>query len=229
MSDTTILHPTDAAHLLSQGLLDKCTTTGSQRLHKRRFNSLSDDEDSKIPLNVSLESEAADDAFISIPASLISYETLRWVGLSEAKATEVWGQWLDWPSDGIQREVDPDDGGLQIYLTSSSSVTPAMKPPPPPTMTTTKPGRPAWKRTGWTAKLSRPSWTPTSATFFGQNRPFWAKNTIEVRYGGLQHAQATSRGRAMALQRRAAGPDNKDHDGQGSKVETSQIISPGDL
>ena len=81
MADTTILHPTDAAILFKQGLVDKISSEGSQRLHKRRLNSSSENEYRHVPLNVPLDSPAAEDIFASIPASLVSYETLQWVGL----------------------------------------------------------------------------------------------------------------------------------------------------
>ncbi|KAK3943324.1 hypothetical protein QBC46DRAFT_420745 [Diplogelasinospora grovesii] len=49
-----------------------------------------------------------------IPEVLISRETLTHVGLSEAKATELWGEWSNWPTSGIRRETDADDGGLEM-------------------------------------------------------------------------------------------------------------------
>lgn len=104
----------DSADLLNRGLLRPGRTTGYHRLHKRRLNRSSDEENQDIPLLVSLSSPAADDAFAMIPVALISYETLDYVGLSEAKATKLWSQWTNWPSLGPRRETDPDDGGLIV-------------------------------------------------------------------------------------------------------------------
>lgn len=89
MSGRTILAPLDSADLLNSGLLGPVRTPGSHRLHKRRLNHSSDEENHDIPLNASLSSPAANDAFAMIPVALISYETLLYVGLSEAKATEL--------------------------------------------------------------------------------------------------------------------------------------------
>ena len=89
MSEHTILAPLDSADLLHRRLLGPGRTTGSHRLHKRRLNRSSDEENLNIPLKVPLSSPAADNAFATIPVALISYETLVYVGLSEAKATEI--------------------------------------------------------------------------------------------------------------------------------------------
>jgi hypothetical protein len=83
----TILAPLDADDLLSHGLLGASRITGFSRLHKRRLNRSSDEEHHDIPLDISLESPAADNAFVTIPAVLISRETLLYVGLSEVEAT----------------------------------------------------------------------------------------------------------------------------------------------
>ena len=162
----------------------------------------------------SSQSEAADDTFATILASLFSYETLRSVGLSEAKATEVWCQWLDWPSNGIQEEVDPDDGGLQMYFDEFIIGQ---------TCGNTNTADDDDDDVAWETRLE--------AHGFNREAPeaivdphfrdarltepalFWAKHTIEVRYEGLQDIQAASRERAMALQRRATAPDNKDQNG----------------
>lgn len=111
MSEHLILAPLDSADLLHRGLLGPGRTTGSQRLHKRRLNRPSDVEYYNFPLNVSLLSPAADDAFAVIPTALISYDTLIYIGLSKEMATEFWSQWTHWPATGPRRETDPDCGG----------------------------------------------------------------------------------------------------------------------
>ncbi|KFY23782.1 hypothetical protein V493_05636 [Pseudogymnoascus sp. VKM F-4281 (FW-2241)] len=53
---------------------------------------------------------------MSNSSTLISYESLLYIGLSSAKANELWHQWTNWspgPYDP-QRETDPDNGGLTI-------------------------------------------------------------------------------------------------------------------
>lgn len=50
--------------------------------------------------------------------SIVSLKTLIYVGLSIAKAEELWNRWTHWergPYDP-RRETDPDDGGLTVLF-----------------------------------------------------------------------------------------------------------------
>ncbi|KAL5347535.1 hypothetical protein ACLOAV_007847 [Pseudogymnoascus australis] len=57
-------------------------------------------------------------ASVTIPTTLISLETLHYVGLSSEKANDLWSRWTSWwPTEpyGPRRETDPDDGfGLVV-------------------------------------------------------------------------------------------------------------------
>ena len=219
MADTTILHPSDAAILLKQGLVDKISSEGSQRLHKRRLNSSSENEYRHVPLNVPLNSPAAEDIFASIPASLVSYETLRWVGLTESKATELWSKWSNWPSHGIQREVDPEDGGLVVYFDEFIVG-----------HTCIEANNAAYDDDDMAWQTCLEAYGLDSDFIQGIMEPrfrelrlaesafFWAKDTIEVRYRGLREIQAASRQRAMALQRLAG----RNPDSQSSTAQTGR-------
>ncbi|KFZ12729.1 hypothetical protein V502_06966 [Pseudogymnoascus sp. VKM F-4520 (FW-2644)] len=45
-----------------------------------------------------------------LSSQIVSLETLIYVGLSSAKANELWVRWSNWPPTGPRRETDPDDG-----------------------------------------------------------------------------------------------------------------------
>ncbi|KAF5002044.1 hypothetical protein FGRMN_655 [Fusarium graminum] len=49
----------------------------------------------------------------AIPEQLISRATIEYIGFNGDKATEIWNGWNNWPP-GPRREVDPDDGGLEV-------------------------------------------------------------------------------------------------------------------
>ncbi|EFX06424.1 hypothetical protein CMQ_6745 [Grosmannia clavigera kw1407] len=112
--EMSILGELDAADLENKGLLGPGTTTGSRRIHKRLLNSSGEDEYHDISLQINLESPDATNAFATIPVSLISHDSLVYLGFSAAKSDEIWSQWTDWPSEGPSREIDPDNGGLQV-------------------------------------------------------------------------------------------------------------------
>jgi hypothetical protein len=109
---SAILAQLDAANLQNFSLLRPAANSGSLRLHKRRLNRSSDEENKCTPLTIRPDSPEAVDAFATIPEYLFSRETLIHVGLSEEKADELWDRWSNWPADGPRREVDSDDGGL---------------------------------------------------------------------------------------------------------------------
>ncbi|RMZ89796.1 hypothetical protein DV736_g2967, partial [Chaetothyriales sp. CBS 134916] len=114
MAESRLLAPLDASRLHEHGLLTPGNSPGTYRLHKRRLNRSSDEEYYDIPLNTAPGSPAFNDAFSTIPVFTISRETLIYVGLSEEKASEMWNRWIHWPSTGPCREIDIDDGGLQV-------------------------------------------------------------------------------------------------------------------
>ncbi|OBT63587.1 hypothetical protein VE03_07318 [Pseudogymnoascus sp. 23342-1-I1] len=61
---------------------------------------------------------SSQNASIMIPASLVSLETLLYIGLCSEKANDIWSSWTTWqPTEpyGPRRETDPDDGfGLVV-------------------------------------------------------------------------------------------------------------------
>ncbi|KND87497.1 hypothetical protein TOPH_07846 [Tolypocladium ophioglossoides CBS 100239] len=210
MSESTILAPLDVANLASHGLLGPGRTTGSLRIHKRRLNASSDEEHHHIPLNISLESPAARDAFATIPAVLISRETLVYVGLSEAKATELWDQWINWPASG------PGDGGLQVTFIDFITGTLQNQ------VNTAEDDDLQWRARlnacGIAVNVQDAIMDPHFKYLrLSESCLFWAKDTIEMRYAGLKDIQRLSCQREMELRRAASRPsgDPVEHGGVG--------------
>ncbi|KAM0350691.1 hypothetical protein ACHAPU_003183 [Fusarium lateritium] len=109
---TEILAPGDQTHLIRTGLAGNLNIAkGTITVHKRRLNRSSDEENSNLPLNTNPRSRP--DAFVTIPEQLISKATIEHLGFNSDKAAEIWNGWINWPP-GPRREIDPDDGGLEV-------------------------------------------------------------------------------------------------------------------
>lgn len=205
MSQHTILAPLDSADLLNRGLLGPGTSTGFNRIHKRRLNRSSDKEYLDIPLNVSLSSPAAEDAFAMIPVALISSETLVYVGLSEVKATELWNQWTNWPAQGARRETDPDDGGF--IVTFKEFIIGSFENQADATNENVEEWRACLNRCGIAIDVQDAIMDPRFQHIcMSQSCLYWVKDTVEMRYAGLEDIQRSSREREMQIRRTATGP-----------------------
>ncbi|KAK3370740.1 hypothetical protein B0T24DRAFT_299030 [Lasiosphaeria ovina] len=219
----TILAPLDFEDLKAKGLVSPESTAGFRRIHKRRLNRSSDEEHRNISFDVSLESSVA---FSTIPDVLISRETMIHIGLSTEKTDELWQQWVNWPHDGPRREVDPDDGGLQVsfldfvlgrVLHRSDAI--------------------GENDVEWRVCLDACGLAPATRdaimdrhfTYLRQSNScqYWVRDTIDMRYAGLQEIQRSSRGREMELRRRASRPGGHPRDDGTSQgdIETSSGLS----
>ncbi|KAH8587758.1 hypothetical protein B0O99DRAFT_665269 [Bisporella sp. PMI_857] len=200
MSEHTTLAPLDSANLLNRGLLGPGRTSGFHRLHKRKLNRSSDEENHDIPLDVSFSSPAADDAFATIPVALISYETLVYVGLSEAKATELWRQWTNWPAQGPRRETDPDDCGLVV--TFKNFIIGSFENQIDATDDNEQQWRACLNGCGIAVDVQNAIMDPRFKTLcFSQSCLYWVNDTVGMRYAGLEDIQRSSREREMQLLR----------------------------
>ncbi|KAJ9299331.1 hypothetical protein DTO271G3_2953 [Paecilomyces variotii] len=227
MSENTILAPLDSADLINRGLLGPGRTTGSQRLHKRRLNRSSDEENHDISLNVSLSSPAADCAFARIPVALISYETLVYVGLSEAKATELWNQWTSWPAHGPLRETDLDNGGWVVsfkdfIIGSFENRADAVE-------DNDQEWRACLNGCGIAVDVQNAIMDPRFKYLrLSQSCLYWINDTVNMRYAGLEDIQRSSLEREMQLQRIATRPGgNKGGRQGGSNIATESSSSAG--
>ncbi|CAH0045420.1 unnamed protein product [Clonostachys solani] len=205
MSGNHILSPLDVERLQSQGLLGRRSEKGTRRLHKRRLNRSSDEENKDIPLNVHVETPASANAFATIPDQLISRATLEYVGFSEAKALDLWNQWTNWPFEGPARETDLDASGLrmrfEIFFTGAFHAVPD----------TCSSDDQQWRQTMDSFGLSRSVQQAILDPNFKQLRltqscAYWAKDTALMRYAGLKDIQLESMARGDAVMQ-ATGTD----------------------
>jgi hypothetical protein len=108
---TNILVPDDAVTLQNSGLLSSPLSDGTRRIHKRRLNRSSDEEEQHLPLTpVSISSSS--DSFVSIPDHLVSLAALEHLGYNSETATRIWEYWTNWPPGEPKRETDNTDTGV---------------------------------------------------------------------------------------------------------------------
>ncbi|KAI0148472.1 hypothetical protein GGR57DRAFT_241717 [Xylariaceae sp. FL1272] len=212
-SDNKIFSPLDAEHLQSEGLLSPPTSESPvsypsytegrvRRCHKRRLNRSSEEEYAHISIDVSYETPGAQEAFAPIPDELISKETLRYLGLSDAKATEIWSIWGSWPNYGPRRETDPDNDLPQVMFLDF-------------VLAQVDKVQEAWRDddTEWFAclencgvhtSLQEAIMNPVYKSLrLSRGCRFWVKDTIEMRYAGLKEIQRASRERDQQIRRGA--------------------------
>ncbi|KAK3291185.1 uncharacterized protein B0H64DRAFT_436055 [Chaetomium fimeti] len=117
----TILSPLDAEDLRSKGALHPGPVAGFQRLHRRRISMYTDKEYKRFPLDYPPDGPEADEAYCTISEVLISRESLIAIGLSDARATELWELWCNRPAAGASPvvrklicESDPGDDVIAL-------------------------------------------------------------------------------------------------------------------
>ncbi|KAF4502693.1 hypothetical protein FAGAP_1094 [Fusarium agapanthi] len=216
---TEILTPRDAERLINLGLVNLPTPpNGSIQVHKRRLNRSSDEENKHIPLDVNVGSRP--DAFATIPEMLISKATIEYVGFNSDKATEIWSGWVNWPPGFIIRETDPSGSNtLEVsFLDWMKRHTGN-----PSTDDVWKDDSSAWlacmEQHGIATELQHAIMDPhfkgirLSGTCIG-----WVRDTIEMRYAGLEDIK-----RASAERERASGQQGQ----QGQLHESSSASGSG--
>ncbi|KAH6951647.1 hypothetical protein DER45DRAFT_618370 [Fusarium avenaceum] len=58
--------------------------------------------------------QLAGEGHAKIPDQLFSKATIVYLGFNNEKATKIWDGWTNWPASPPRREIDPDDGGLEV-------------------------------------------------------------------------------------------------------------------
>lgn len=207
-SDDQIISPTDATSLWQAGCLEfkPQPGAGSLRIHKRRVHSSSDEEYEHLPLrpNPTLPSPPSstgdNDLFATIPAFLRSYDTLLYLGFSEARAAQLWDRWVNWngTEDQIYRDVDGGDFTFEDLFIG-------------PLRGEVDPG--SEDDADWFASMT--SWGIDETTQDVIMNPifktirltnsclYWIVDTLKMRYRGLGEIQEASRHRDMQRQRLA--------------------------
>ncbi|KAL6872962.1 hypothetical protein J3F83DRAFT_594612 [Trichoderma novae-zelandiae] len=220
-----ILSPRDKEALASQGLLSPASSEGTIRIHKRRLNRSSDEENAHLPLPPSPASStslmALLDAFSTIPEELVSLATVKYLGYNDEAATEIWDRWvarfprgqpiselepvlskpfLD-PIIGFsygRRELDVDDDsndGKWFECMDQCGIN---------QITQTAIMDPVYNR----VRLTR-------------SCLYWIRDTIELRYRALKEVQEASRQRDQEIQRaalRPGGSASQQHGATGSQT-----------
>lgn len=202
----------DLQYQESHGLLQRGTDV--HRVHKRRLTIFSESEYEHIPLDIDPDSPEAKDAFVPIPTHLFSAEALRYMGFSAAKSREIWAQWENWPSTGILREVDPDNGLDQVEFIDFA--TGHLARCEEPASDSNRKWRACLRdQCGLNLKTIKAIMDPFFAYLrLGDSCIFWAKDTILMRYHGLLMIQRTSRERGEALRRAGWSPESDQESGQ---------------
>ncbi|CAG9956338.1 unnamed protein product [Clonostachys rosea f. rosea IK726] len=178
-----ILGSLDAEHLQNIGHL-RTNPNGTMKLHRRQLNRSSDEANSHIPLNITVDSpHSPPDAFSIIPQRLISPATLEYLGFSSEMSMERWNTWIafkqptDSDGDGPfdSRGDYADDGDDEQWR-----------------LTMDKLGL----STDFQDRIMHPTFTDIRLT---QSCAYWCKDTVEMRYEALFLIQQSSLDRQRLL------------------------------
>jgi hypothetical protein len=179
-----------------------------RRIHKRRLNRSSDDENSNLSLSTPPSSpfEALNtENSATIPDTLVSYATLKYLGFTEAAADHIWARWTNWPP-GLPGRFEVDSDGETMFIeVAAGHLTRGRD------YDAFDDNDQAWYQCmsicGINAETQASLMDPLYKTIrLTESCCFWIKDTIELRYRGLEAVQKASRERAMALQRAASRP-----------------------
>ncbi|KXG50745.1 uncharacterized protein PGRI_045120 [Penicillium griseofulvum] len=208
----TILAPDDAVILQESGLISPLLPDGTRRIHKRRLNRSSDEEEEHLslsPFSLSSVSQSpvwstsSSESFVSIPEHLISLVTLEHLGYNSQTATRIWDHWTSWPPGEPKRESDDIYHGVPFidvaegYIRNFSD--------------TCEDNDATWfhcmNQYGINTELQQAIMDPKfrHIRLIGTCK-FWVRDTLKLRYRGLQAIQQTSRERDMASRREAPRP-----------------------
>ncbi|KAN0073471.1 hypothetical protein V8E54_008691 [Elaphomyces granulatus] len=204
----SVLAPDDAEDLVAIGLASPASSNGTRRVHKRRLNRSSDEENSHLPLTPISPGPSTPDPekYATIPDTLVSLATLKYLGYTDTTANEIWTRWTNWPSGQPGRfEVDLD-GEILFIDVATSYLTRGRE------HDTWDDNDQPWYncmslcgiRPEVQVSIMDPVFKRIRLT---ESCYFWMKDTIELRYRGLEAAQRASRERAMFLQRAASRPN----------------------
>jgi hypothetical protein len=199
----TILTPDDAATLQESGLASLPMSDGTRRLHKRRLNRSSDEEEQHLPLSPeSLASSA--DSFVSIPEHLISLATLEHLGYNTETARRIWEHWCKLPHGepgSVWEDIYKDVPFIEVAQGHIDHL-----------MDSCDPDDAQWTHCmdlyGVNSELQQAIMDPKFRQYrLTESCKFWVQDTFQLRYRGLQAVQETSRERDMASQREASRPE----------------------
>ncbi|KAL7807273.1 hypothetical protein V8C26DRAFT_423902 [Trichoderma gracile] len=192
-----ILSPRDREALVNQGLLSP-SPEGTIKLHKRRLNRFSDEDNGHLPLPSS-------PASTTTSKELVSLETVKYLGYDDEAAADIWRRWavlfpqgqpvselepvLGKPFTDLiigfsygrrELDTDDDDDGKWFECMDQCGIN---------SITQTALMDPAYRQ----IRLTR-------------SCLYWIRDTIELRYRALKEVQEASRERDQEIQRAALRP-----------------------
>lgn len=198
----SILSPSDAQNLIAIGLASPESPEGTVIIHRRCLNCSSNEEYSHLSLSpISTQSaRLSNELYTTIPATMISLATIKFLGYTDLAANRIWNRWNNWPSSPPGRyEVDPD--GEILFVDVATSYLTRFR-----NHDTSDDDDQAWYnfmdlcgiRPEVQANIMDSTYKRIRLT---ESCYFWIKETIELGYRSLEAIQAASKERAEALER----------------------------
>jgi hypothetical protein len=153
---------------------------------------------------------------------LISYETLLYVGLSKARATELWRRWSNSPHG-----TDPENSHAGV-LEFDDFVLSSFENMPDATDDSTEEWQACLERCGISGDLQHAIMDPQFEYIrLSHSCLYWIRDTVEMRYAGLRDIQKTSRERQMQLQRAASRPSGNQGGSSSDRQRAGLHITTG--
>jgi hypothetical protein len=118
----SVLASSDELDLIAAGLASPVGPDGTRSIHKRRLNRSSDEEYFHLPFSPisSASSASSAELYVTIPETLVSLATLKYLGYNDTASNQIWARWINWPPGPPGRfEVDPDGEILFIEVATS--------------------------------------------------------------------------------------------------------------
>lgn len=227
-----IIAPLDYDSLTRLGLISPASSNGICRIHRRRLNRSSDEEYSHLPLTpISSPDLALPDPFVSIPDILISEATIRYLGYEEQVAKHLWDRWTNWPAGSPVRETDDDGEGMYMpfieFITGYAEGRGIG-------IDTAEDDDVAWRSClaacGVRADIQDAIMDPVFKHIrLTESCVFWIRDTLEMRYRGLQEIQKTSLERETAILRARSHPSGSGSGsgGHGDLFNAGGASAPG--
>jgi len=219
----------DVEDLSAAGLIGPLSSNGTRRVHKRRLNSSSDEENSHLPLTPisSTSSFSVTEMYATIPELLDSLATLKYLGFTDTAANQIWDRWSNWPSTPPGRfGVDPD-GEIEFTDVAVGHLRGFRD------QDTWDENDRSWfdfmDLCGINLEVQTAIMDPIYKRIrLTESCYFWIKDTIELRYRGLEAIQRASRERTMATTRVTSrtgysSPDRHDRSSIGGPSGSAQI------
>lgn len=152
-------------------------------------------------------SHSDSDVFVEVPEHLISKAALLYVGYTNDKAEELWSRWCNWPADGPRREIDAGSGSL--YVTFADFITAHIGTSDTFPDNTWADNTAQWVRCLRHYGLNDDTITAILDAQFDNIRrtetcAFWAKDTLTMRYAGIEEMRRESNKRAEVVATAAA-------------------------